>query len=156
MSIHHHEDAPAPLLRIGALMRARAIFDEVVGGDERAGAILARFGAPVAESHSVRKILWEVLLWSSEGRQMLVPFACGAARFPTIRAVLSQLATEALIALSSREDGAGAWALDAADRLCWDDAVLEFARLQEQCEKLRLFLGEGAFEWALEWASQEG
>ena len=152
----HQGEAPVPRLLIAALMRPRAIIAEEVGGDERAGAILAQFGAPVASERTVRKFLWEVQLWSSEGRQLLVPFVYDAGRFPSVRAVMDHLAAEALIALSSREDGAGVWALNAADRLCWDDAVLEFERLQAQCENLRLFLGEGAFVAAIERAAQEG
>lgn len=155
MSMHQGE-AALPRLLIAALMRPRAIIAEEVGGDEQAGGILARFGAPAASEPTVRRILWEVLLWSSEGRQVLVPFLYDAGRFPTVRAVMDHLAAESLIALSNREDGAGVWALNAADRLCWEDAVLEFERLQDQCEKLRLFLGEGAFEAALELAAQEG
>ena len=157
MSVHQ-DDAQVPRLWIAALMRARAIIEEVVGGDERAGAILAMSGCPMPGPgpRRVKKILWDILLWSSEGRQMLVPFTVDAGRFPTLQAILGHLVAEAQVAESYREDGAGAWALDAADRLCWDDAVLEFERLQEQAAALRLFLGKEAYAAALQQAAREG
>jgi hypothetical protein len=128
----HQVEAPLPLPGIAAIMQPRAIIEEEAGGDERAGALLAMFGCPMPSpaERRVTKILWDILLWSSEGRHMLVPFAYDAGRLPTLQAILRHLLAEALVAESYREDGAGAWALDAADRLCWDDAVLEYDRLR--------------------------